>query len=292
MGMLDQPDPAPPTMAPTGAPPGAAPNLKNQVQSVAKAFGVLACFTPATPALSIAEVAARTGLDRGTSFRLIHTLVGLGYLRPVAGERRFRLTLKCLELGFAALATDDLPAHALPLLRDLVPEVADAASLGVVDRGEVIYLARAEVPGFGRFGPTRPPGSRIGAYATALGQAFLAWLPRAEQIAHLEAVPRITLSTQTLTALDTLLDRLEVVRTRGFAVSDGENAYGLVTVATPVFDGTGLPCAAVSLTVDGRRMAAATFCETAVVAARSLAGTLGDAMRQSFGAIRVRPVGR
>src|SRR5215207_1376169 len=80
-------------------------NPKNQVQSVAKAFAVLKAFGGDVPELTAAEVAARAGLDRGTAFRLIHTLVGLGYLRALPdGGRRFRLTLKCLELGHSVLA--------------------------------------------------------------------------------------------------------------------------------------------------------------------------------------------
>ena len=68
-----------------------------------------------------------------------------------------------------------------------MPGVADAGSLGVLDRGEVIYLARVDA-GLERQGVVRRPGSRIGAYATALGQAILAWLPPREQVAHLDGV--------------------------------------------------------------------------------------------------------
>jgi IclR family pca regulon transcriptional regulator len=259
-------------------------NPKNQVQSVAKAFSVLQAFGRDLPELTIAEVAARAGLDRGTAFRLIHTLVGLGYLRPVPDGRRFRLTLKCLELGFSVLAAGDLPGHATPLLRDLVPGVADAGSLGMLDRGEVIYLARVEAD-LSRHGVVRRPGSRIGAYATALGQAIMAWLPPQEQVAHLESGARVKLSERTLTNLDALLARLAEVRAHGYAVSDGENAYGLVTVAAPVLDPQGAPCAGVSLTIGAGRMSSAEFAALAAPQAQRLASELSQAMRLSLGAI-------
>jgi IclR family pca regulon transcriptional regulator len=262
----------------------ASDNPKNQVQSVAKAFAVLRAFGRDLPELTVAEVAARAGLDRGTAFRLIHTLVGLGYLRAVPDGRRFRLTLKCLELGFSVLSAGDLPGHATPLLREVVPEVADAGSLGMLDRGEVIYLARIEA-GMERHGVIRRPGSRIGAYATALGQSILAWLPRDEQVAHLESVERVKLSERTLTDLDALLARLEEVRARGYAVSDGENAYGLVTVAAPVLDQRGAPCAGISLTVGGGRMASDEFASLAAPHAQRLAAELSQGMRLSLGAI-------
>ncbi len=264
----------------------AAPNPKNQVQSVAKVFAVLKAFGQGTPELTTSEVAARAGLDRGTAFRLIHTLEDLGYVRAVPQTRRFRLTLRCLELGFAALSAGDLPAHATPLLRDAVPQVADAASLGSLDRGEVVYLARVEAS-LERHGLVRRPGTRVGAYATALGQAILAWLPRAEQVAHLEAVERVMLSERTLTGIDALLARLQEIRARGYAVSDGENAYGLRTVAAPVLDAGGRPVAAVSLTIAATRMPLEPFVGQAAPVALRVAAELAQGLRLSLGAIGV-----
>jgi IclR family pca regulon transcriptional regulator len=104
---------------------------KNIVQSAGKVFAVLRAFDVGHSELTISEVAARAGLDRGTAFRLIHTLISLGYLAPVPNSRRFRLTLKCLELGYAALNRAGLKGQAAPLLCELVPQHADAASLGV-----------------------------------------------------------------------------------------------------------------------------------------------------------------
>ncbi|WP_439597695.1 IclR family transcriptional regulator [Falsiroseomonas sp.] len=259
-------------------------NPKNLVQSVAKAFAVLKAFGPDRPELTVAEVAAQTGHDRGTAFRLVHTLVDLGYLRAVPEGRRFRLTLKCLELGYAALSAGDLPTHARPLLRELVPGIADAGSLGVLEKGEVIYLARVEA-GLERHGVVRRPGTRIGAYATALGQAILAWLPREAQVAQLESVPRVKLSDRTLTELDALLARLDEVRARGYAVSDGENAYGLRTVAAPVLDARGAPAAGVSLTIGSDRLPLADFISLTAPHLRKLAEELGSGLRLSFGTI-------
>lgn len=270
--------------APSGRPEA---NPKNQVQSVAKAFAVLRAFAPGTTELTVAEVAARAGLDRGTAFRLIHTLLGLGYLREAAEGRRYRLALKCLELGHAALAADDLADHATPLLQGLVPAIADAGSLGALEDGEVVYLARVEAD-LGRHGVIRRPGTRIGAYATALGQAILAFLPRDEQVAQLGRVPRVKLSERTITDLDALLARLDAVRAQGFAMSDGENAYGLCTVAAPVLDAQGRPVAGISLTIRGGRIPAAEFTRLAAPHAQAVARQLAEALRLSRGAIGVR----
>lgn len=263
-----------------------AENAKNLVQSAAKVFAVLRAFDPALPELTITEVAGRAGLDRGTAFRLIHTLVSLGYLRPVPGSKRFRLALKCLELGFLALSSEDLRAHAAPLLRERVPAVADAASLGILDGPDVVYLERVNA-GPGRHDVDRRPGRRIRAYGAALGHAQLAFLPEARQIAVLESAERVKLSERTLTDLDALLERLREVRAQGYAVSDGENAYGLRTVAAPVLDAGGSPLAGVSFTIDAGRMRLCEFVALAKPEVLHVAKQLTDAVRHSAGTIAV-----
>jgi IclR family transcriptional regulator, pca regulon regulatory protein len=263
-----------------------ADNAKNLVQSAAKVFAVLRAFDAGLPELTITEVAGRAGLDRGTAFRLINTLVALGYLRPVAGSKRYRLSLKCLELGFLALSSQDLRTHAAPLLRERVPAIADAGSLGTLDGPDVVYLERIEA-GPGRHDVDRRPGRRIRAYGAALGHAQLAFLSEARQIAILESAERVKLSERTLTDLDALLDRLREVRAQGYAVSDGENAYGLRTVAAPVLDTAGAPVAGVSFTIDAGRMPVDEFVALAKPEVLHVAKELTDAVRNSAGAIGV-----
>jgi IclR family pca regulon transcriptional regulator len=238
-------------------------NPKNYVASVGKAFAVLKSFTSEHFELTLSEVAARADLDRGTAFRLIQTLIELGYLQAVPQSRRFRLGVACLDLGYTVLSHGSLRTIVEPLLRGLVPDVGDAASLGILDGGDVIYLARVGA-GLDRHKMDRRPGSRIPAYSAALGHAMLAHLARDEQIRRLEARPRVKLSERTLTDLDALLDRLDLVKRKGHAVSDGENAYGLRTLATPILDAQGFVIAGLSVTVDAMRMDMPTFRDEAL----------------------------
>ena len=244
--------------------PEASPkNPKNYVASVGKAFAVLRSFTSEAFELTLSEVAARADLDRGTAFRLIQTLIELGYLQPVPQSRRFRLGLACLDLGYTVLSRGSLRPIVEPLLRDLVPAVGDAASLGILDGGDVVYLARVGA-GLDRHKMDRRPGTRIPAYSAALGHVMLAHLPRDQQIERLELRPRVKLSERTLTDLDALLARLDQVKKKGHAVSDGENAYGLRTLATPIFDAQGFVIGGLSVTVDAMRMDMAAFRDQAL----------------------------
>ena len=250
-------------------------NPKNYVASVGKAFAVLKSFSSEAFELTLSEVAVRADLDRGTAFRLIQTLIELGYLQAVPQSRRFRLGLACLDLGYTVLSHGSLRTIVEPMLRDLVPDVGDAASLGILDGGDVIYLARVSA-GLDRYKMDRRPGTRIPAYSAALGHVMLAHLQRDEQIARLESRPRVKLSERTLTDLDALLARLDQVKKKGHAVSDGENAYGLRTLATPILDAQGSVIAGLSITVDAMRMDMPTFRDQALPRLMQLTGTVQE----------------
>jgi DNA-binding MarR family transcriptional regulator len=73
-------------------------------QTLVHGFRVLQAFTAAEPALTLGQVAFKAGVDTGTAFHLVQTLVVLGYVERISGSKQFRLTLKPLELGFHAIA--------------------------------------------------------------------------------------------------------------------------------------------------------------------------------------------
>lgn len=73
------------------------------MQTLVQGFRVLQAFTASEPALTLGQVAYRTGLDSGAAFHLVQTLVMLGYVERISGSKHFRLTLKPLELGFHAI---------------------------------------------------------------------------------------------------------------------------------------------------------------------------------------------
>jgi IclR family pca regulon transcriptional regulator len=224
----------------------AADSQKNTVQSLAKGFRVLEAFTAQEPELTMAEVARRADMDNATAFRLLNTLVETGYVHRVPDTRKFRLGLKVLDLGFNAIARSDLRTHARPILRSLVGEINEAASIGVLDGADVIYVERIRA-GLARLGVDIRIGNRVPAYSTAIGHAILAGLSQPAQISILQSQPRKQLTATTPTGLDELLSRLEQVKQRGYAVSDQETVSGLYVLAAPICDTDGIPLAGLSI---------------------------------------------
>lgn len=255
---------------------------KSVVHSLAKGFRVLEAFTAEAPELTLAEVARRTGSDNATAFRLLNTLVMLGYVEKVAGTRAFRLTLKCLDLGFNAIARSDLRTLARPVLRELVGEVNEAASVGVLEGPEIVYIERIQA-GLTRLGVDIRIGSRVPVYSTAIGHAILGFLPRETQVRVLEARPRQKLTEHTPTELPDLLARLDAVRRRGYALSDQETVSGLRVLSAPVLDADGLPVAGLSVAAPAFRMPLDAFETEARAPVLAAAAALARALQSAGG---------
>ena len=212
---------------------GTSSSDKSQIQSLAKGFRVLEAFSAEDRELTLSEIAGRVELDPGTVFRILNTLTTLGYLDRVSGTKRFRLTLKVLDLGFHAIARTELRDLARPILRPLVGQVNEAASLATLEGDDVVYLERVHA-GLVRLGVDTRIGSRLPAYYTALGHAILAHLPREDQLRVLNKRERVKLTARTPTTITEIDARLKGVRRNGYALSDQEVVAGMRVMAAPV----------------------------------------------------------
>lgn len=234
------------------SPEASAALSKNKVHSLLKGLRVLEVFTSQDDGLTMAAIARRAGFDNATAFRLLNTLEEAGYVRRLPNTRLFRLTTRVLDLGFNAIAHSDLRTQARPILRELVGEVNEAASVGILDGAEMLYVERVD-SGLSQGIEVRI-GARMPVYSTAIGHACLAWRPLSEQVSVLESMPRIKRTNTTLTDLDELLARLQMVKARGYAVSDQENVFGAYILAAPVLGPDGYAQASLSAITSVTRM--------------------------------------
>jgi PcaR/PcaU/PobR family beta-ketoadipate pathway transcriptional regulator len=222
------------------------PGGPNGIQSVARAFAILELFDDQRPALSVAEITELTGLNRATTYRFCQTLRQLGYLEGI-GQRRFRPGIKAVALGQTALRGRDLPELALPYLQELRQRTGETVNLGVLDRTEVVYVAR--VLSDHLISLRLYVGSRLPAYATSIGRAILAFLPEPEAGAVLDSSELRAITEHTIIDRRRLLAELKRVRTVGYAVTSQEVADGVSGVAAPVLGASQRPVAAVNISL-------------------------------------------
>jgi IclR family pca regulon transcriptional regulator len=262
------------------SPAGEREDSRNVVNSLAKGLRILEAFSAERPELTLSEVASRAGLDPGTAFRMLNTLVMLGYLSRIPESKRFRLTLKVVDLGLHAIARADLREIARPILRSIVGEVNEAASLGVLDGADILYVERVRA-GLTRIGVDIRIGTTIPAFWSTIGEAFLAYLPKAELARVLSMTPRAGAFPHKPMNRAEIEERLASVREDGYALRDSYFGSGLRVLAVPVLDIDGYPLAAISVAVPQMQMSMTDFRERALAAVRRAAGDIAKAVQAS-----------
>lgn len=213
------------------------------VRSLARGLEVITAFDAEHPALTLSEVAARTGLGRATARRFLLTLVELGYVR--SDGRRFTLTPQVLRLGTAYLSGLDLPGVAQPHLERLSAEVGESTSAAVLDGTEIVYVARVATRRIMSVGIT--VGTRFPAHATSMGRVLLGGLGGADLRALLGEGPLPAPTRRTLTGVDDVLAEVDRVAAQGWALVDGELEVGLRSLAVPLRDAGGAVVAALNV---------------------------------------------
>jgi IclR family acetate operon transcriptional repressor len=200
----------------------------SEIQSLARGLKILDLLGQSREGVSITELAAVLGVDKGSASRLVATLAHYGYAEKDAATRRYHLGPQVVSLSRSLLLGMPLREAARPFLRQLTERTGECSHLAVLMQGKALYVDQVESPATLRVnvqvGQTAP------LHCTALGKVLLAYggqdLP-----SHLEAF-----TPRTLTDPGRLAKHLAQVRQQGYAVDDEEYDPGVRCVAVPVFD--------------------------------------------------------
>ena len=237
------------------------------VQSFARGLEVIRSFSASAPRQTLTEVAGRTGLTRAGARRILLTLQTLGYVE--SDGRLFALTPRILDLGFAYLSSMPIWNVAEPVMEQLVEEVKESCSAGVLEGTDIMYVLRVSTRKIMR--NSLGVGSRLPAYCTSLGRMLLAGLPDVEVLRLLQASALEARTKHTLTDVDALLAKVQQARRQGWCMINQELEEGLVSMAAPIVNRSGRTVAALNISGQVNRTTPRQMQETMLPALREAA---------------------
>jgi DNA-binding IclR family transcriptional regulator len=247
-----------------------------QVRAVTRALDVLLAFRELSSPVELSVIARYTGLHPTSTLRYIESLRARGLVQSV-GSGGYELGSPVFELATRYLRGLSVWSHASDMAERLAAEANETASVGVLDNGEVLYVAIAN--GQRELGIQSTPGTRHPAHCTALGKAMLADLAWDEVSAILRDHPPVRLTERTLIEPEDLRADLERVRARGYAVDDEERTPGVICIGAPIRDHLGRTVAAASVSGPTFRVDGAERAELARLVVR-----VADAVSRRLGA--------
>ena len=213
------------------APRGSAAN-----ESAGRVVDVLIKFLGGAQTLGVSQLAREMDVSKAVVHRALQTLASRRLVEFDKPTRQYKLGPTAAALGVRALRDSDLRTSSLPHLAALSAATGETVTLsGLVPRGRV-YLEQIVSPQ--EITMTVEIGRLFPLHAGSSGKSILAFLPPHE-IDALLAEPLESLTPRTITDPTVLREELATIRSRGFAVSDGERESYAGSVAAPIytFDG-------------------------------------------------------
>ena len=222
----------------------ATPNSQYQVRALDRALQILSSFSLDKPELSLSALAIATDLAPSTTLRLLSILMQYGYVEKSPDTDRYRIGVGMFERGSIYIQTTSIEVEAKDALAALARASNQTASLGVLDRGDIVHIA--VIPPDRAIRYYAPLGQREMAHSTGLGKVLLSGLSdeQLEDLVNRQGLPSRT--DRTVTTISALRSQLGEIRERGFAMDNEESLIGLRCIAAPIFDERNRITAAVS----------------------------------------------
>ncbi len=214
------------------------------LRSVGNALTLLSAFSVQRPAWTLSQLVRELGLGKSTTFRLLATLEGHGFVRRDAETGLYGATIKLWEIGCAALAGTQLRDVAPHYLAGLVAATGETAYCAVLHGRDVVHVDVHVANN-----PIRlhaDVGDRFAAHTVAMGKVLLAELPDDELERYIAGgLPGQT--DRTITEAEAFRAELAAVRRLGYATNRGEWQDQVRGAAAPVRDRTGRAAAAIAV---------------------------------------------
>ncbi|MGH2663248.1 MAG: IclR family transcriptional regulator domain-containing protein [Actinomycetota bacterium] len=200
------------------------------VQSLERGLAVIRTFDRNAASMTLSEIAERTGLNRAAARRFLLTLKDLGYVET--DGRLFSLKPRVLELGYAYLSSLPVWEVARPYLQELSDRVMETTSASVLDGPDIVFVARVETKRI--MSMTLGVGSRLPAWATAMGRILLSELPPDQLDRYFKQVRLEAFTPRTVTDQRRLREIVSQAAKRGWTLVDQEVEEGVRSLAVPI----------------------------------------------------------
>lgn len=219
------------------------------LSTLERGLSVLRSFGRTSPQMTLSEVAETTQLSPAVARRCLLTLVKLGYVTK--HKKQFLLRPDVMHFASAYLESMSLSETVRPHLQSVRDATGDSSSFSVLAGQDVLYLVHISTNRMVRLAVG--VGTRFPAYATSLGRAILGFETPQVQAAYGEACRFEPLTEHTVKSRAEFRQILSEVRRAGYAASENELDYGLVSLAVPIRDASGRASSAINCSTSTSR---------------------------------------
>jgi len=218
--------------------------MPSSIQVIDRSASLMQAIAGSPLPTSLKILSAETGLHPSTAFRILGSLIEVGFVeRDTAGH--YFIGRKIAQLASSSRRSTDLREEALPIMERLRDEIGETINLTVREGDEVIYIERATPNRMMRV--EQLIGSRAPLHVTAVGKLMLQQLGSEFIQAYSQRTGLKSYTQYTLSTLDDLIANLQQATAQGFAYDNEEAEIGVGCIGVLINNNKGVVIGGLSI---------------------------------------------
>ncbi len=237
----------------------------------AKTLALIDLLAKRPAGVSATEATRLSGITGNVVFRILKTLVEMGFATQREDNKTYTLSNRLLDLSRPKVGDRSLVLCAHEAMRSLRDETGETVQLIIESGGKAMILEQFQ--GTHALQVCGQIGMRVPLYSCAPGKAILASWNEAKRAEWFRGRALKNFTNHTLSKREDLERNLAEARLRGFTVDNEEGIEGIRCIAAPILDEYGAPLAAITFMAPVSRMpddCLAKFGERCMRAAREI----------------------
>lgn len=192
----------------------------------------LLAFSP--DGYTLTEIANAINAPKSSIFPVVHTLLERNFIAFNNQTSKYVIGISSFAVGSSYIENIDSLDFVKKEMEHIVDVSSETCQMAVLDKGEVLYLAKIDSPE-----PIRlisAVGKRLPAYCTALGKALLCNFSK-EELKKLYPQGLKPYTKNTITDIDVLYHQLCNIKKTNIATEFGESTEHVECLAVPICQG-------------------------------------------------------
>lgn len=205
--------------------------MDQQHRPTARVLDILELLATASGGFTLTEIAAAIDAPKSTISPILQTLQRRRFVSLDKTSAKYSVGVAAYALAANYLDANPLQRFVMDTMRHVVDGCSEICQLGVLDKGDVLYIGKVDSPEPIRL--VSHVGKRLPAPCTALGKALLCDHSR-EMLRNLYPDGLPVLTPRGISDMDRFVELLKTVRDGDFATDDGESSEHVMCFALPL----------------------------------------------------------
>ena len=195
--------------------------------------------------ITLDEICDSLEMPKTSAYDIVTTLAETGMIHIAKGQKQlYTIGLTAYRVGVSYTNHLDVLGTIEPVLRSFSKEIGKTVFYGVLTGHEVVYLCKFEPEN--RIITTATVGSKNPVYCTSLGKAILACTDQETRERVIDRIHFRQKTVRTIMSAEYLLEELEKVKEKGYALDARELEDHMECVGAPVYNQEGQVLGAIS----------------------------------------------